>query len=390
MLCLYEVIGDDQVFVIHCPPPEVFSVREECVVCAPSQENVLFWASIISNKAVSTMVRAVGIAFISCICCVVLICSAKRVTHDLNYKWSNRELHSPMAKEIAGHQSKCTSPTNHIKRRQFGMGSEIHTWSQALCNSMQAGKTLMQVNETWEYNDSSLCNATHSQPFSCYFNVHSECPVSSEDKPIDIVNEFDRCPKYIHDLASRKAFRSATTEYLFSNLNPALVDEARKAIVDVFGNEGIPNELITVHVRWGDKAEEMKLVTAAEYFAAIENFAAAFMMADPHIYISTEEPAALEKIQQQLNLHGKTWKLHHYSPLIATSASVGHRNGPNGKNALIALLLAMEAKYYILTTGSNWSRIMNELRTNVVDVACGNCTRMVDLRQAHTYQDWRV
>ena len=52
-----------------------------------------------------------------------------------------------------------------------------------------------------------------------------------------------------------------------------------------------------------------------------------------------------------------------------------------GRKALVALLLAMEAQYYVLTTGSNWSRLMDELRQAVVDVRCGGCTEMVDLRR---------
>ena len=168
------------------------------------------------------------------------------------------------------------------------------------------------------------------------------------------------------------------------------VDEARKAIGSVFGEQGIPEDLITVHIRWGDKAIEMKLVSEVEYFQAIDSVVTNHSIANPHIFVSTEESQAVIKLQEQLDKHGKTWKLHHYAPLIATNTAEHRHRGPNGKNAIIALLLAMEAKYFVITTGSNWSRVMNELRTNVVDVACGNCTRMVNLRQAHTYQDWRL
>ena len=54
-------------------------------------------------------------------------------------------------------------------------------------------------------------------------------------------------------------------------------------------------------------------------------------------------------------------------------------NGSYGLESIASLVLAMEAKYYVLTTGSNFSRLINELRTNVVDVKCGNCTKMIDL-----------
>ena len=34
--------------------------------------------------------------------------------------------------------------------------------------------------------------------------------------------------------------------------------------------DGVPEKLITVHVRWGDKSREMKLVAIDEYIKAVE------------------------------------------------------------------------------------------------------------------------
>ena len=59
---------------------------------------------------------------------------------------------------------------------------------------------------------------------------------------------------------------------------------------------------------------------------------------------------------------------------------------PRGRAGLVALgslLVAMEAKDFVLTTASGWSRLMDELRRNVVDPQCSggnNCTTMIDLR----------
>jgi len=54
--------------------------------------------------------------------------------------------------------------------------------------------------------------------------------------------------------------------------------------------------------------------------------------------------------------------------------------GRFGLECLASLVIAMEAKFFVLTTGSNFSRLINEIRTNVIDVNCGNCTQMIDLR----------
>lgn len=248
---------------------------------------------------------------------------------------------------------------------------------------------MLQLDEQWHWNDPALCNeAQHKQPFSCYFNVHSRCPRTLKDKPIDFNNDFSRCPKYITDLKSRTEFRAAAMEFLFSNLNSEIVDTARAAIVDVFGEKGIPEDLITVHVRWGDKALEMTLVTENEFYQAINEVVTNHTIANPHIYVATSDPQAVTKLQEMISKHGKAWTLHHYDPMKGSADQISR--GASGKISLVELLLAMEAKYFVLTTGSNWSRLMNELRTNVVDVACGNCTRMFNLREGFHYNDWRL
>jgi hypothetical protein len=62
------------------------------------------------------------------------------------------------------------------------------------------------------------------------------------------------------------------------------------------------------------------------------------------------------------------------TPKMATALE-----GRTGTVALGSLLVAMEANEYVLTTGSNWSRMMNELRQTILDPRCNSCTKMVDL-----------
>ena len=54
--------------------------------------------------------------------------------------------------------------------------------------------------------------------------------------------------------------------------------------------------------------------------------------------------------------------------------------GRAGLVAMGSLLVAMEAKWFVLTTASNWSRVMDHLRTQIINPRCNNCTHMVDLR----------
>ena len=55
------------------------------------------------------------------------------------------------------------------------------------------------------------------------------------------------------------------------------------------------------------------------------------------------------------------------------------KHGIQGKTSIVSLLLALEANYYVLATASSWSRVINELRTNVINSLCGDCTYYVDV-----------
>jgi len=264
---------------------------------------------------------------------------------------------------------------------------------------MQMGHTLMQSTDKWIWNDAALCNGTHAQPLSCYFNVQLECPNSKKvsEKKIAWTNDFHRgCPKYIQDMDTRHAFRAAAMEYLFSNLNPRLIEEAEAAIEGVFGPEGIPQNMITLHLRLGDKYKEMTLVTQAEYVDAIHNVTVKYNLTDPHVYVTTESLEGIENFRAEAKKHGKSWKIHHYAPAVYDSKAetppaimATSSQGGIGKHSLVALLLALEGRYYVMTSGSNWSRLINELRKNVVDVDCNSCTECVDLREGFQTHNWR-
>jgi hypothetical protein len=286
------------------------------------------------------------------------------------------------------------------------MGSDIHTYSQALCNSMQKGSTLLELTEPWIWNDRKFCGGAPSQPLSCYFNIKNKCPHNLKPpyEMISFNHSFDRCPTYIQDDRSRQVFRASAMEYLFSDINKRLVKEAESSIVSVFGDYGIPDDMITVHLRWGDKKKEMKLVSQQEFVDAISAIASNYSITHPKVFITTESKDALNKIEAYVKQHKPTWTLYNYPPSVfeggnrhpvagaaATSpmSMARHTGGIIGKASIIALLFALEAKYYVLTSGSNWSRLIDELRRTVRDFHCQNCTRMVDLRQAFSDHNWR-
>lgn len=109
-----------------------------------------------------------------------------------------------------------------------------------------------------------------------------------------------------------------------------------------------------------------------------------------NIYLATEDP---EAVRQFRKLIPENWNLFVDQFLIETT-EFRHKqyNGPpkmakdlKGKAGLLALgslLVAMEANDFVLTTKSNWSQLMDELRRAILDPRCGNCTSLIDLRPA--------
>jgi hypothetical protein len=297
---------------------------------------------------------------------------------------------------------------------------------------------------------------SHISPFHCYFpkmehrcsndndnnNGSTNTTMSITDLPNITYSPYARkkCPiinnnnNYFHHNMDNKSndtkssssfvseFRAGTTEYIFQSIHPIIVQEAERQIgllfstvtnntntnntnnrhldyetqMDMIPDEiTVPDDLIVVHLRWGDKFFEMDLVSIQEYINAIL-YMLLFIMQRPdvtlaNIYVACEDPNAIHAFLNYTNLYYPKWniyidrtviELQSYRPNRGNRASWTSRNtnGRAGLMALASILICLESNYYILTTGSNYSRLINELRTNVINVHCDNCTYMIDLR----------
>lgn len=269
-----------------------------------------------------------------------------------------------------------------------------HVWSQALCNSFQQGATLLQQDEqAWIWNDKHFCATAPVPPLSCYFNITNHCPTGGKQQPLaEWDNSYSRCPDWITDDTSRQAFRAAAMEVLFSRLSHALINDTETIARELFGDV-IPEDMLAVHIRWGDKNSEMRLVDAATYV----NAASELIGNSSTVFVVSESTDARQQFDAEVAKRKLPWRLFHYNP-AQTSLPAHERlpvraahvsEGATGKASMMSLLIALEAKAFVLTTGSNWSRLINELRTAVVDARCGGCTKMKDLQQAHRFHNWR-
>ena len=138
----------------------------------------------------------------------------------------------------------------------------------------------------------------------------------------------------------------------------------------------------------GDKGAEMKLVPMSSYISAIKFLIDRFKISGPpSIFLTTEDAAAVLEMRNAIS-HDRDARLNGWQLFTFENAHFKQQHtrakkepkkirsmmlmnnltdGMLGYNSLLALLIAMEADYYVLTTGSNWSRLINELRLNIVD-----------------------
>jgi hypothetical protein len=106
----------------------------------------------------------------------------------------------------------------------------------------------------WIWADLQACNGKSS--WLCYFPaVEPSCPGETL-RPGRI--QAGTCGRYIQWPPTYEVsdFRAAATEFVFSSVSDIVVQEAERQLLAVFGDKGVPANLITVHVRWGDKVLE--------------------------------------------------------------------------------------------------------------------------------------
>ena len=346
-----------------------------------------------------------------------IITVGDNVPPKLRFDWTNLVPQSKLANDIWNHQGNCSLPLgNAIFRNEYGLGSDLHFWTRAICHGMQH-KVRVRTLFPWLWMDQAACGTTTNEtsavasPMHCYF-PKSEllCPGDVELVPSHpsfdgtlwnitrTDGEFEgACQSVLRAINSgvvtKSQFQAAGMEFLFSSVAPLVLEEAERQYSLVFEGKPAPNDLITVHIRWGDKKREMSLIPINQYVRAIQKLLKE-RGTDPNngmanIFLASEDPKAVWEFQQavpnrwkvyvdQFYHETKDFRTEEYNGIPKMAALL---QGRTGTVALASLLVAMEANDFVLTLGSNWSRLMNELRKTILDPRCNSCTKMIDLRR---------
>ena len=210
----------------------------------------------------------------------------------LRFDYTNLERRSPFAKEYERVQNDCSIDRLAIAhQRDFaGLGSDVHVYSAVMCKTMEKTNARLRTVGTWLWNSVEHCplyddnnNTISTSPMLCYFpQSETVCPndnLAGTTKQFKVTNDNGRvkllsCPRVTERYGGTSAIRAATTEYLFTRLADFVVHEAERQLHLHFGNNPrtnyqVPKNLITVHVRWGDKRYEVDLLPIEKYTDAV-------------------------------------------------------------------------------------------------------------------------
>jgi hypothetical protein len=350
-------------------------------------------------------------------------------------KWRKNGVNTPLAKLMFDKQNpenpELCDPSRIVRFSLVwtGQGSAMHIWSNALCQAFKDDKIVVTTGP-WIFRSKQFCtSSTDESPFECYFGRETSCPrekvAESETgwawyEGPGLFSTF----KHHEDLSAKGActlnrgqspgpwgdtheVRTAGMDYLFRDMPEPLIALFEERYREVFGPGGSPDELISLHVRWGEKGKESDLVPIETYIQSVHQLISKHSL-DPNsvtVLLTTEDPAALVQFKQKAP---EKWKLLSYqnsvsSPLdpnrefkvndrgffsvifdyLCGRRSMDHASssgGHIGLESIISLMLSLEARFFVGTCSSNWSRLINELRDAKREPSCGyNCTDFIDL-----------
>ncbi|CAI6012789.1 unnamed protein product [Closterium sp. NIES-65] len=124
----------------------------------------------------------------------------------------------------------------------------------------------------------------------------------------------------------------------------------------------VPRALVSMHVRMGDKGREMRVAGAAEYVRLLLRV----RRHDPHarfVWLATEMQPVVEQLS---GMGGWRWFTTAVPRMVGNDSMPAYERAlgvqRSTDNALVNLLLAGEADYFIGALGSSWSFLLDSLR----------------------------
>ena len=110
-----------------------------------------------------------------------------------------------------------------------------------------------------------------------------------------------------------------------------------------------------------------------EYVNAVKYFIKKHQLSEVNIFLTTEDPHAANLFKKHEVVVKNKWTVFEYASAVSSNSETHtpaldakDTKGKFGLISMIVLLLSMEAQYFVLTTASNWSVLMQSLVNSVV------------------------
>jgi hypothetical protein len=303
-----------------------------------------------------------------------------------------------------------------------GLGSHVHITTHHVALALELGMIfLWHADAGLMYTDEVTC--TGAMNFECFFDAPSNCTLEDARDPASSITEvvngdvglrlpgeyqFYHVPRVFADLwtranlpvvfgettrqadAQKLWFRAQAAAYL-TRFNARSVEALRALRLNATLMQHVAGPhaaagasapafplgagTVALHIRHGDKGTEMALVPTEAYLSAATALARAQPLAlgAHRMFLSTEDPDAVAAVAAAVRgaVHDArtgAWTLAYWDV---------PRENSNGKSQLakfglpraqltlvwwLQLLLALEADAWVGTRGSNWNRLIDELR----------------------------
>jgi len=175
----------------------------------------------------------------------------------------------------------------------------------------------------------------------------------------------------------RRGWWTSQFMLLLLNPNPKFLQFMRKNLNPYLP---LPHPVVALHVRHGDKYKEMKLHPFSEYLVAVQQIALRANTNITYAFVSTEDGGVIDEcVAQNQKPYQFLYTVNHSRFNSGPLQAIG-RHGclEEIRIAFMNLFLCLESDFFVWTRGSNWSRLIDELRN--MTGSCGAHT--VDLEPA--------
>jgi hypothetical protein len=178
-------------------------------------------------------------------------------------------------------------------------------------------------------------------------------------------------------------WRAVSTSFLWRP-NARFSEFLHKAFVRIFGGDGTPpGRAFAIHVRHGDKGREMKLHPLSEYLDEAEKLKQNYTFAFPsrcstaslpadispiYRYLQKSDVVLLSTEDDQVVREAEAWNEAHPTTTqwqfiyLNDPKQNNHYSAPMARWHFVNAYLLAAAEAFVMTTGSNWCRIINEMR----------------------------